>query len=80
MGTGAFTTWSALAATMRDDLASGNWRTVSSYSLSGPVSQTITYRNFDEFLKLLAFVEGRAAEEALPSFNGQIITTLGGGF
>ena len=29
-----FTTWTALREQMLDDLASGNWRKVSSYSLS----------------------------------------------
>lgn len=73
MAAGAFTTWADLARAMRDDLASGRWRTVQSYTLGGPAAQTVTYRGLDEFLRLLALVEARAAQEALPGFDGQII-------
>ncbi|MBI5523359.1 MAG: hypothetical protein HY910_12080 [Desulfarculus sp.] len=76
MGAGAFTTWSDLARAMRDDLASGNFRTVSSYALPGG-SGSITYRTMKEFLDLLSLVEQRASEET-GGFDGQIITTKGG--
>jgi hypothetical protein len=78
MATGAFTTWTALAAAMRDDLASGNFRTVSSYTMGGAVSQTLAYRTVEEFLKLLAYVERQAAAEADPDFDGQIVTVMTG--
>ena len=63
---------------MRDDLVSGNFRTVSSYSLPGG-SGAITYRTMKEFVDLLSMVEQRAAEES-GGFDGQIITTTAGRF
>lgn len=57
--------------------ASGNFRTVSSYSLPG--GSGYTFRTMKEFQDLLAFVEQRAAEES-GSFDGQIITTTAGRF
>ncbi len=80
MGTGAFTSWTDLAAAMRDDLASGNFRTVKSYTLGGLINQTVSYRDLTEFLALLAFVERRASEEALPGFTGQIIAVSAGNY
>jgi hypothetical protein len=77
MGAGAFTTWSDLARTMRDDLASGNFRTVSSYTLPG--GSGYTFRTMKEFLELLSMVEQRAAEES-GGFDGYIITTTAGRF
>lgn len=75
-----FTSWTDLAKAMRDDLASGQWRTVQSYSLGGLINQTVTYRDVKDFLDLLALVERRASEEALPAFNGQIITVSAGNY
>jgi hypothetical protein len=54
-----FTTWSDLAAKLRNDYASGDWRT-KSYDFDG------THKEFfspAEFLKVLADVEARAKEE-----------------
>jgi hypothetical protein len=62
---------------MRDDLASGNFRTVSSYTLPG--GSGYTFRTMKEFMDLLSMVEQRAAEEA-GSFDGYIITTTAGRF
>ena len=80
MGAGAFTTWSDLARTMRDDLASGNWRTVHSYSVGGPAPCTLQSRSLPEFMGLLAMVEARAAQETSPGFNGQLMVVTRGGF
>lgn len=80
MGANAFTSWTDLAKAMRDDLASGNFRTVKSYTLGGLINQTVSYRDLAEFLALLAFVERRASEEALPDFNGQIIAVSVGNY
>ena len=77
MPTGAFTTWSDLARTLRDDLASGNFRTVSSYTLPG--GSGYTFRTMKEFTDLLSMVEQRAAEET-DGYCGQIITTTAGQF
>lgn len=75
MGAGAFTSWSDLAQKLRDDLASGNFRTVGSYTLPG--GGAVTYRTLKEFTDLLDMVEQRAAEEAGESC-GFIITTTAG--
>ena len=80
MTTGAFTTWSDLARTMRDDLASGNWRTVHSYSVGGPAPCTLQYHSLPEFMGLLAMVEARAAQESAPDFNGQLTVVTRGGY
>ena len=55
----AFSTWSKLAAKMRDDLASGNWRT-KSYDIDGIQKEFFEPR---EFLRMLEYVENRAAAE-----------------
>lgn len=75
-----FTTWTALKKQMRDDLASGNWRRVSSYNLStAGSSRAITYRSFDEFRKMLAWVEDNAAvESGIPVYHGRIYAGNGG--
>lgn len=52
-------TWSEMAAKMRDDLAKGNWRT-KSYDIDGMKKE---FFSPDEFLKMLAYVENRAANE-----------------
>lgn len=55
----AFSTWSSLAAKMRNDLASGNWRT-KSYDIDGMQKEFFEPR---EFLRMLEYVENRAAAE-----------------
>ncbi|MFH1033590.1 MAG: hypothetical protein V1806_03710 [Pseudomonadota bacterium] len=77
MGAGAFTTWSDLARTLRDDLASGNFRTVATYTLPG--GSGYTFRSLKEFLELLSLAEQRAAEES-GDYCGFITTTTAGGF
>ena len=55
----AVATWSSLAAKMRNDLASGNWRT-KSYDIDGMQKEFFEPR---EFLRMLEYVENRAAIE-----------------
>jgi hypothetical protein len=55
----AFTSWSDLAAKLRNDYASGDWRT-KSYDFDGMRKEFFSPA---EFLKVLADVEGRAAAE-----------------
>lgn len=57
-----FSTWSDLARKMRDDLASGGWRT-KSYDIDGMRKEFFSPQ---EFLQMLEFVERRAAEESAP--------------
>lgn len=68
-----FTSWSALKAQMLDDLASGNWRKVSGYSVStAGSSRSITYRSFAEFREILAWVTDQAAQESgVPAYHGR---------
>ncbi|MDR2075604.1 MAG: hypothetical protein LBP61_01530 [Desulfovibrio sp.] len=54
-----FTTWSNLEAKMRDDYASGKWRT-KSYDFDGMRKEFFTPA---EFLKVFSDVEARAAAE-----------------
>ncbi len=54
-----FTTWADLAAKMRDDLASGNWRT-ESYEFDGMKKK---YRTADDFWRDYDEVERRAVLE-----------------
>jgi hypothetical protein len=73
----AFESWTALKQKMMDDLASGNWAKVSSYSVStGSGSRTMTYRSIEDFMKLFHEVEARAAEEG--GFYGQVVAVPGG--
>lgn len=61
----AFTSWTELRQQMLDDMASGNWSKVSSYSLStAGGSRNITYRSFAEFKDMLDYVTQQAAQEA----------------
>lgn len=55
----AFTTWSVLAKKMRDDLASGNWRT-KSYDFDGMKKEFVSP---EEFYQMLLKIENRASEE-----------------
>ena len=55
----AFTTWSDLAAKMRNDLASGNWRT-KSYDFDGMKKEFVSP---EEFYQMLVKIEDRAAAE-----------------
>lgn len=75
-----FTTWTALREQMLDDLASGNWRKVSSYSLStAGASRAITYRSFAEFRDILAWVTDQAAQESgVPAYHGRTRAGQGG--
>jgi hypothetical protein len=71
-----FTTWAALREQMLDDLASGAWRTLSGYSLSG---RTFNYRSLKDFRELLAFVEAEAAKESgVPRFRRRTFARMGG--
>jgi len=57
-------TYTELKKTMEDDLASGAFRTMSSYSVSDSGgSRTISYRGFDEWQTIYAFVSEKAALE-----------------
>ena len=75
-----FTTWTALKGQMLEDLASGNWRKVSSYSLStAGSSRSITYRSFSEFREILAWVTDQAAvESGVPAYHGRTYAADGG--
>jgi hypothetical protein len=55
-----FTSWTALLEQLRNDLASGAYSRVASYTLNG---RTVTYRSVDEFWKLYREVEAQAAAE-----------------
>jgi hypothetical protein len=57
----AFTSWSELAVKLRNDYASGNWRT-KSYDFDGMKRE---FFSPDEMRKMLADVEARAAAEQL---------------
>lgn len=56
----SFTTWSALATAIKDDVASGAWRT---RSYSTPTGQSVTYVTLKEMMDFLARVEALAAVE-----------------
>ena len=56
-----FTTWSDLLTQLRNDLASGNFARISSYTT--PDGRSTTYRSIDDFWKLYREVEQRAAAE-----------------
>ncbi len=55
-----FISYRELLLQMQDDLASGAWRTLSSYSLNG---RSFTYRSFAEWQKIFEFVREEAAIE-----------------
>ncbi len=55
----AFTSWTALLAELRDDMASGNWR-MKRYQI-GDVEHE--YRTFADFMALFREVEHRASLE-----------------
>lgn len=76
----AFTSWDELKKQLLDDLASGVWRTTSSYSVtSGGGSRTFTYRTFDEFKKILDFVTEQATlESRTPGYYGRTRAGNGG--
>jgi len=56
----SFTSWSDLARRMRNDLATGDWRT-KSYDMDGIHKE---FFSPEEFLKMLTHVENRAAGES----------------
>jgi len=56
-----FTTWAALLTQLKNDLASGDYRRLASYSM--PDGRSATYRSISEFWELYHEVEQRAAEE-----------------
>jgi len=70
----AFTTWSALYDSMLDDLASGAWKT-KSYTIG---ERTHTYRDFDDFKKMLEYARTQAANES-GSAAGRTYAKQGGG-
>lgn len=72
----AFTTWVDLKQDMKNDLASGAWRTMSGYGL--PDGRSVQYRSFKEFQELLNYVETQADIEAgASSYYGR--TRVGNG-
>ncbi|MDL2306637.1 hypothetical protein LJC48_01220 [Desulfovibrio sp. OttesenSCG-928-C06] len=75
-----FTTWSALLADMKADLASGAWRTMSSYSVPGPNGvRSVSYRSLDEFMDLYKWVEDEAVKESgIPLYRGRTRAGQGG--
>lgn len=75
-----FTSWISLREQMLDDLASGNWRKVSSYSVStAGASRSITYRSFSEFREILAWVTDQAAQESgVAAYHGRTLAAQGG--
>lgn len=76
----AFTSWAALHQQMLDDMASGNWSKVSSYSLStAGGNHNITYRSFAEFKSMLDYVGQQATQEAgTSSYYGRTCAGQGG--
>jgi hypothetical protein len=62
----AFSTWSELLVKMRDDYASGNWRT-KSYDFDGVRKEFVSP---DEFFKVLRQIENRAAAEQAEDTGG----------
>lgn len=56
-----FTSWAELHSQMLDDLASGAWRTLASYSLG---NRSFAYRSLKEFRELLDFIRDEAAKES----------------
>lgn len=71
-----FTSWAALREQLLDDLASGAWRTLASYSMSG---RTFTYRSLADFRELLAFVEAEMVKETgTPQFRRRTYARQGG--
>ena len=71
-----FTTWTALLEQLRNDLASGQFRKVASYSIDG---YQISYRSIEEFWKNYREVEERAAAESGLAY-AQVITVPARGF
>ena len=55
-----FQTWSLLLERLKGDLASDTWRTMSAYSVAG---RSVSYRSFDEFMKIFEFVKREAEKE-----------------
>lgn len=56
----SFTSWTDLQRQMRNDLASGSWRT-KSYDFDGMRKEFVSP---EEFLKMLAYVDNQAADES----------------
>ena len=56
-----FTTWSDLLTQLRNDLASGSFARIASYTK--PDGNSTTYRSIDDYWKLYREVEQRVAEE-----------------
>jgi hypothetical protein len=63
----AFTTWSALLTSLKNDLAGGTW---ARKQYSTPDGSSVTYRDIDEFLKFYRFVEDKAGAESSSSGHG----------
>jgi hypothetical protein len=73
----AFTSWTALKEKMLNDLATGDWAKVSSYSIgTGATTRSLTYRSLKEFMDLFREVEARAGEEG--GCCGQVVAVPGG--
>lgn len=68
-----FTTWAALEAEIKNDLATGSWR-MKSYTVDG---QSTTFRDVDEILKFYSFVSSQAAQDAR-AFSGRTYAKNGG--
>lgn len=69
----AFTTWAALKSELLDDLASGRWK-VKSYQI-GDISRSFV--TVDELLRMISYVENKAAAETL-SVSGRTYAKQGG--
>lgn len=78
----SFTSWSSLLEQLKNDMASGAWGKIQSYSLTtSGSSRTIAYRSFDDFLKIFKFVQDQAAiETGVPAFHGRTVAGNGGRF
>lgn len=74
----AFISWAELHRQMLDDLSSGNWDRVQSYSIStGGSTRTVSYRTWDDFQKQLVFVASMAQSEN-PHVYGRTFADNGG--
>ena len=73
-----FTSWAALYQRMLDDMASGHWDRVQSYSVgTGGTSRTVTYRTWADFQAQLEFVRTMAAQEG-GRYHGRTYAGSGG--
>jgi hypothetical protein len=79
--TRAFTTWRAFYWQIQDDLASGAYTRVQSYSVtSGGAggSRSVSYRGLQETLSMLEYADMKAREEELGPYPGRTYAVNGG--